>query len=50
MTDERWLTLYQANYSPSIRIWGLKVFCIGAAVILPWLIVAALTSGGESPT
>ena len=41
MTDEGWLTLYQANYFPSSRIWGLKAFCIGAAVIVPWVIIAA---------
>jgi hypothetical protein len=42
MTDENWLTLYQANYSPRSRIRGLNVVYIGTAVIVPWLIIAAV--------
>jgi hypothetical protein len=42
MTDARWLTLHQVDYSPSSRIATLKGFCIGAAVIVEWLIIAAV--------
>jgi hypothetical protein len=42
MTDEHWLTLHQANYSPSSRIRGLKGLYIGTAVIVPWLIIGTV--------
>jgi hypothetical protein len=42
MADERWLTLYQADYFTSSRIRWLKGVSIGAAAIIPWLIIAAV--------
>ncbi len=42
MADERWLTLRQADYSASSRVRWLKGFSIGAAAIVPWLIIAAV--------
>ena len=42
MADEHWLTLSQADYSTSSRIRWLKGVSIGAAAIIPWLIIAAV--------
>jgi hypothetical protein len=40
--EERWLTLYQADYSTRSRIRWLKGLSIGTAAIVPWLIIAAV--------